>query len=315
VWPRATRATDLPWHIGLIQVARDNAVALFMVSLVAGAATGPFAIQHFNRIANFGVFANLTADLVASVAMMPALAMALLAELFNHNAALGPLWVAGWAARGVVTLGHLFATAPNAGMAASTAPQIALILSYLGILFACLWKGHLRWLGVPLAAAVALWPRPPVPPIWIASDGADAAIALKGQEVVLRPGVRSYATGVWAQRRGLTVPTDAGAARSALFDCDYWSCVAKSGVTPALGVWWTRREPKPDRLGELCEGADILVIRADAVLPGSCRDALVLRPTDFAAGGAAELYPAGKTWRVVWSQPIRGQRPWTHASE
>ncbi|HEY3797138.1 MAG TPA: ComEC/Rec2 family competence protein [Caulobacteraceae bacterium] len=315
VWPRATRATDLPWHIGLIQAARDNAVALFMVSLVAGAATGPFAIQHFNRIANFGVFANLTADLVASVAMMPALAMALLAELFNHNAALPALWVAGWAARGVVTLGHLFATAPNAGMAASTAPQIALILSYLGILFACLWKGHLRWLGVPLAAAVALWPRPAAPPIWIASDGADAAIAVKGQEVVLRPGVRSYATGVWAQRRGLGVPADAAAARTALFDCDYWSCVAKPGVTPALGIWWTRREPKPDRLGELCEGADILVIRADVSLPGSCRDALVLRPTDFAAGGAAELYPAGKTWRVVWSQPIRGQRPWTHASE
>ncbi len=67
IWPRKPAPTGLPWPIAFIQRARDWLIALFMVSLVAGAATGPFAIQHFNRIANFGVFANLTADFVASV--------------------------------------------------------------------------------------------------------------------------------------------------------------------------------------------------------------------------------------------------------
>lgn len=252
VWPRASRPAGLPWPIALAQQARDGAVALFMVSLVAGAATGPFAIQHFNRIANFGVLANLTADLVASVAMMPALAVALLLELVGHGAALPPLWVAGWAARAILGIGRLFATAPGAGMSATAAPEIALLVAYFGILFACLWRGRLRWLGVPLAAAVALWPRPTAPLIWIASDGADAAVAAHGEEVVLRPGVRAYATGLWAQRRGLTQPADMARARGGLFDCDYWSCVARPGVTPALAAWWTRRKPKPARLGELC---------------------------------------------------------------
>ena len=82
-------------------------------------------------------------------------------------------------------------------------------------------------------------------------------------------------------------------------------------VTPALGIWWTRRKPHPDRLGELCATSDVLVLRAELTLPGSCRDTLVLRPADFERGGAAEVFKTPKGWRVVWSQPIRGQRPWT----
>lgn len=315
IWPRAPRAAGLPWAIALIQRARDGAAALFMVSLVAGAATSPFAIQHFNRIANFGVFANLTADLVASVVMMPALAVALLLEAPGHGLAWPALLVAGWSAKTIIAIGRLFATLPASGMSAAAAPQIALAVSYLGILFVCLWKGRLRWLGLPLAAAVALWPRPAPPLVWIAGDGADAAVVHQGREVTVRPGIRAYATGLWAQRRGLAVPADMARARGALFDCDYWSCVARPGVSPALGVWWTRRKPKPVRLAELCAGADILVMRADVALPGSCRDALVLTPADFAAGGPAEIFASGRGWRVRWSQPIRGRRPWSASVE
>ncbi|MEJ0066117.1 MAG: ComEC/Rec2 family competence protein [Caulobacteraceae bacterium] len=315
IWPRPARAVGLPWHLSLIQRGRDWIVALFVVSLVAGAATGPFAIQHFNRVANFGVFANLTADLVASVVMMPALAIALLLEAIGHGLALPALFVAGWAAKTVIAIGHLFATAPGAAGGATAAPQIALVISYFGILFICLWNGWLRWIGLPLAFAVALWPRPASPLIWVASDGADAAIAVQGREVALRPGVRAYATDVWAQRRGLAVPADMLRARGAMFDCDYWSCTARAAVKPSLGIWWTRRKPKPERLAALCASSGILVLRADVTPPTSCRDALVLRPGDFAVGGAAEIFAANGGWRVAWSQPLRGARPWSRISD
>jgi competence protein ComEC len=315
VWPRATKpANGLPRPIALFQRARDWLVALFVVSLVAGAATGPFAIQHFNRIANFGVFANLTADFVASIAMMPALAVALLLELIGHGLALPALFAAGWAARAIIALGYLFATAPGAAMTRPAAPELALLVSYVGILFVCLWRGRLRWLGLPLAAAVALWPRPAPPLAWIASDGADAAVVAQGREVALRPGVRTYALGAWAQRRGLATPADMALARGARFDCDYWSCAARPGVTPALGIWWTRRKPKPERLAELCARSDILVLRAKVAVPSACRDTQVLWPDDFAKGGAAELFATAKGWRVTWSEPLRGKRPWTASS-
>ncbi|MHB8530956.1 MAG: ComEC/Rec2 family competence protein, partial [Caulobacteraceae bacterium] len=162
LWPRRRRATGLPWPIALIQRLRDWTIAMFMVSLVAGAATGPFAIQHFNRVANYGVFANLTADFVASVVLMPMLALCLVLEALGlgHGVGSPVLFAAGWAARAVVWLGHLFAAAPGSGLTMPSAPEAALIVSYAGIVFACLWRGRLRWIGVPMAAAVAVWPRP-----------------------------------------------------------------------------------------------------------------------------------------------------------
>jgi len=162
---------------------------------------------------------------------------------------------------------------------------------------------------------VALWPRPPAPLMWISGDGGDAAVIARGQEVVVRPGVKAYATQLWAQRRGLAIPADMDRARGALFDCDYWSCAARPGVSPALSIWWTRRQPKPDRLAELCARSEILVLRAAVDLPPSCRGAIVLRPGDFAAGGAAEVFKAPRGWRIAWSQPLRGQRPWTGGRE
>jgi hypothetical protein len=38
---------------------------------------------------------------------------------------------------------------------------------------------------------------------------------------------------------------------------------------------------------------------------------MVLGPLDFERGGAAELFAATGGWRLKWSQPLRGARPWT----
>jgi competence protein ComEC len=313
VWPMPTRAAGLPWPLAFLQRARDWTIAAVMVSFVAGTATGPFAIQHFNRLANFGVPANLSADLVASVVLMPALALGVTAEALGLGHAITdpPLFVAGWGARAIVGLAHLFAHAPHSGLAWSSAPFPALAISYLGIVFACLWRGKLRIIGIPLAAAVALWPRPPAPVAWIASDGNDAAIVSQHVEVALKPNVRTYATELWAQRRGCSLPADAAKAQAALFDCDRNHCLPKPGAAPAISAWWTRRKPKPDQLSALCNGAQIVVMRATLPTPLSCPNALILTPDDFAKGGSAEVYAAPKGWRLEWSQPIRGVRPWT----
>ena len=314
IWPRPAKPVGLPWWLAAPQHLRDWTVAMLMVSLVAGAATSPFAIQHFNRVANYGVFANLSADLLASVVLMPALALSTVLEAvgLSDAAVHGPLIVAGWAARSIVWLAHLFATAPGAAVNLSSAPDPALAVSYLGIVFLCLWRGRLRWLGLPLAFAVALWPRPAPPLAWLASDGGDAAVVAQGQAIVLKPGQRAYATGLWAQRRGLTLPNDPVAALTPRFDCDRSGCAPLPGQSPAISAWWTRRKPKPERLAPLCAHADILLLKADVPAPSDCGRAIVLRPADFDRGGAAEVFAArGGGYRFVWAQPLRGDRPWT----
>ena len=213
----------------------------------------------------------------------------------------------------VVSLAHVFATAPHASATMSSAPTIALAISYLGIIFACLWRGRLRWIGVPMAFAVALWPRPAPPIAWIASDGNDAAIVQAGREVPLKPGKRAYATQLWAQRWGFVLPADDDAekAQAAAFDCDRKHCAPLAGTRPAVATWWSTREPKPGVLEELCRGAEVMVLRADVTPPSECARAVVLGPADFAAGGAAEVFSGPQGLRMVWSQPQRGDRPWS----
>ncbi len=317
IWPHRRSATVASaWPLATLLKAWDWLLAMAMVSFVAGAATGPFAIQHFNRVANYGVLANLTADFVASVVLMPSLAVTLLAESLGVSSTLATplLWLAGSAARTIIQLGHVFAVAPGASITLSSAPEVALAISYLGIIFACLWRGRLRWIGLPMSAAVALWPRPPSPVAWIAADGDDAAVVVQRQEVPMKPGVRLYATQLWAQRRGFTLPTDpaaANAAQQSAYDCDRKGCLPVGSARPAIAASWTRRSPSPERLTQLCSSADILVLRSLQAPPARCGRTLVLTRDRFERYGAAEVFADRSGWRLVWSQPLRGRRPWT----
>jgi competence protein ComEC len=315
IWPpRPDAGAGLAWPLAALRRLKDWLLAMAVVSFVAGAATGPFAIQHFNRVANYGVFANLTADFVASALLMPSLALTLLAQAFGLSATLAAplLWLAGASARTVIFLGHLFAVAPGAGMTLPSAPEIALAISYLGIVFACLWRGRLRWIGLPMSAAVALWPRPVPPLAWIAADGDDAAVVVAGQEIAMKPGARGYATGLWAQRRGFALPPDTAAAAHGVYDCNRKGCLPVGSARPAMAASWMRKAPAAGRYADLCAGADIVILRSEFAPGGGCGRALVLTRADFERLGSAEVFstPDGG-WRLAWSQPLRGHRPWT----
>ncbi|HEX9169153.1 MAG TPA: hypothetical protein VF886_09535, partial [Roseiarcus sp.] len=177
--------------------------------------------------------------------------------------------------------------------------------------FACLWRGVLRWIGIPMAFAVALWPRPAPPAAWIANDGSDAAIIIGSEAVPLKTTSHLYAVQTWAQRRNLKLPPDPDASLSALYDCNRLACAPRPGLRPAIAAWWTKRAPNPDRLAELCAHADFLILRAEARLPGACDGVRVLGRAAFERGGAAEIFSSGHGWRVEWAQPLRGQRPWS----
>jgi competence protein ComEC len=196
-------------------------------------------------------------------------------------------------------------------MIVPSAPAAALPVSFLGILILCLWKGRLRWLGLPLACAVLLWPRPPAPDLWIAADGAAAAMRDGDTAVLLRPESRRFAADLWARRRGLREADEAHleAARDERFDCDRRWCLPKGSV-PISG-WWGKKAPTKEQLAALCQ-AQVVVLRSDAPAPPpECSGRLVLDRTAFVRGGSAELYREGGGWRVVWAQDLRGRRPWS----
>ncbi len=313
VWPRRRGRIEAPWFIAWPQHVGDWTVAMAAVSLVAGLATAPFALQHFNRMATYGLFANFAADLVASLVLMPSLVVCAAGAAVGVPAGwmTAPQVVAGGAAEAILAIAHLFATLPGAARTLPSAPQAALITAFLALVFACLWRGRLRWAAIPLSAAVLVWPRPAAPVAWIAADGNNAAVVEDGRSVVLKPAVRGFASNAWAVRRGLLAPFDPQSETELAFDCDRSACSPRAGVSPALGAWWSRRPAPQERLAALCQASDILVLRGPAPGSDACPHALVLTQSDFQRGGSAEIFADPTGWRVLWAQTDRGSRPWS----
>jgi competence protein ComEC len=308
VWPRPPKEINTPWPIRLAQNAGAWLLAAVAISTAASLATSAFAIQHFNRVSLWGVPANLLMEPLSTFVIMPALAAGALLEAWSAGGWL--LAFAGWGIGLLNDLAAAVAAWPKAVWIVPSAPDAALPIAFLGLLWLCLWKGQLRWLGLPAALAVMLWPRPAPPAAWIASDGGAAAIAVQHQAVFLRPDAKQFAASLWARRRGLVEPKDADAAQKAHFDCNRRRCLPEGEDQPRLAAWWTRRIPSGDDMAGLCRGAEVVILRGRRG-GASCAGALVLSGEDFARGGSAELYPAPDGWRLVWANDMRGSRPWT----
>ena len=308
VWPRRIQEISAPWPILAVQRGWSWFLAACAASLVAGLATGPFAMQHFNRTAIYGLFANLAVEPLSSLVIMPFLAIGAVLELAGHAGA-PALAVAGWGVDRMMDVGRFFAGLPGAVQLVPSAPQAALVIAFLGILFACLWRGWGRLLGVPLALAVLVWPRAPAPDAWIASDGSAAVVRTGREGIALRDNAKAFAVDIWERRRGLTPHAVSGAEP---YICGRYQCLP--GVKPPLRIatWWGRAAPAADKLAVLCASADLVTVRAVVhALPPACKGKLLLDGVDFARGGSVELWRREGRWLGQWGQPLRGVRPWT----
>lgn len=304
-WPRPVKEISTPWWIRWPQAGIVWIAASVAASLVAGLATAPFAMQHFNRVAVWGLPANLAVAPLSSFVIMPFLAIGTLLEPFGLGAPF--LAVAGWGIDAMVGIANGFADAHGAQRIVASAPPQVLVVAFLGLMILCLWKSHLRWVGAPLALAVALWPRPVAPDAWIAADGATAAVRSGDAAVLLRTDAKRFGAELWARRRGLEPAT------WSLYACDKRVCAPALGAPVRLSLAWSRKTPDAETLSGMCVVSEVVVIRGPAPqrIPPLCADAVLLAAEDFARGGAAELYRRPDGWRIVWAQPLRGDRPWS----
>ena len=309
IWKHPVREINAPWPIRIVQGLWTWTVAGAAASFVAGTATGPFAMQDFNRVSTWGLISNMVTEPISGFLMMPGLAIG--AVLAPFGLGKWPLGVAGFAIDLMNRVAHIAASSPYALINVASGPAWSLPAAFLGLLWLCLWKGRLRWLGLPLALAVNLAPKPPVPDVWV--DGAGSAVAIHSgkQAVLFRPDVKLFGAELWARRFGLD-PQTTVAARDAAYDCDHWSCTPLADAPLKVASAWNVKRPlREGRFGQMCGSSEVVILRNDFP-PESCAAPLVLTGVDFARGGAAELYrQAPGKWRVVWAQDQRGRRPWT----
>lgn len=304
-WPRPLRELSTPWWIKAPQAAVAWLAASVAASLVAGLATAPFAMQHFNRVAVWGLPANLVVAPLSSFVIMPFLALGAALELVGLGAPF--LAIAGAGIDAMLGVANVFAHAHGAQHIVASAPSPVLLVAFLGLMLLCLWKGRLRWIGAPLALAVAVWPRPAPPDAWIAADGATAAVRSGAAAVLLRTDAKRFGAELWARRRGLEPSAWSP------YRCERWVCAPSPGAPLRLSLVWSRKTPDAETLSSLCAQSEVVVLRGIGPVrtPPLCADTVLLTGEDFARLGAAELYRRPEGWRIVWAGPLRGARPWT----
>ena len=104
-------------------------------TLIAGLATLPFAIHQFNRVAVFGMAANLVAVPLTGLWIMPWAVLALvLMPVGLEAAALVPM---GWGVDGMLAVAQTVAAWPGAAISVRAMPMAGLAAIVLGAAFGC----------------------------------------------------------------------------------------------------------------------------------------------------------------------------------
>jgi competence protein ComEC len=276
-------------------------------SVIAVAATGTYAWYHFNRLAWFGLTANLVAVPLTALWVMPAALFALLLMPLGLEAV--PLQVMGQGLGILIWVARETASWPGAVQLLPALPTWGLALVTLGGLWLCLWRRPWRLAGVAailVGLSGALWREPP--DLLVSSDG--GLVAARGPEGRLALSQTAREAFVWEQwlRRSAQAEPEPWPPSGDWLSCDAAGCIYRRyGWTVALAG-------DAAALGEDCGRADLVI--APFPVPAACgriRDGpqrVVDRYRLWRDGGHALVLRPGRI-EIGTVRADRGDRPWT----
>lgn len=202
-------------------------VAMLLISsLVAGFATSPIAAAHFNRMAQYGLLANMLAVPVMGALVMPA---GVIAALLAPIGLAGPaLWIMGIGTAWMLLVAEFVANLGGAVTALPLPPAPVIPLMGFGACLAVLcWRQdtalrRLTPLSAGLAlgltmllAAAALWVTVRRPLILIAPEGEAVGLMTADGRAVSKPSGGAFVVQNWLLEDGDTASQRDSAARPA----------------------------------------------------------------------------------------------------
>lgn len=280
-------------------------VVAILASLLAGFATAPYAAYHFNRVAAYGVVANLATAPLVSFVIMPFVGLTLVALPLGLEA--WPLAVVGWGIDLMLAVAHEVASWPGAAFHVPSWPAWSLGLVTLGGLWMALWRGRVRLAGLGfIAVAILVGLATPAPDILVDRDAKNVAVRDAEGRFALVSGRRAqFAAEEWLQRDGddRSVRDAARAGRETVWTCKDKICSAHS-AGHHIGYM--------ERAGNAraaCERNFDILIAARDIDP--CASGLTMSLRDTSARGAMALVIYGHDIAVHSVRDVVGDRPWT----
>jgi competence protein ComEC len=297
--------------IGGLQKSWDWLFGAMLASGVAGLASDPFALMHFQRITLYALPTNLVATPVTSLLIAPAAIIGALLAPFGWAE---PAWkVMADSLDFLISAARVFADRPEAVSYLPRPSDLAFGVFVFAIAWGCLWRGALRWAAVPLfAAGIAIYAATPRPVMLVDGDG-KAIVALTAGD----------AGAIWT-----SMPRSGAAFER-----------QRLGQLTGLGPKQVEALPEPEQCAtDLCQwrtpgGHGVFVVRGErgweqacapnAIVIGQisappdwikqCRVAALVEHADLAQRGGVSITEIGRTVTVRFARsPIR--RTWTPAA-
>jgi competence protein ComEC len=278
-----------------------------LTTVVAGLATAPLALFHFNRLPDYGLAANLLAVPVMALWIMPCAFVALLLMPVGLSGmALTPM---GWGVDVMIWVAERVASWPGAVTLMPTMPTWGLVFIALGGMWLCLWRGSWRFwglFGVMIGMATLLVVESPD----VLVDGRGKLLAVRGATGNLTvSSLRSapFSREQWLRRDGQkSAPSlwpQTGFSTDGHLACDLLGCIYRaSGNVVAL-------VQSPEALSEDCRTANVVISTVPVRGPCPVAQTIVDR-FDLWRRGAHAFWLKQGSVLIESVNENRGDRPW-----
>jgi competence protein ComEC len=238
-------AIDRPWvsrwRSGILGRFISYFAGILAVSLVAGLATAPFTIFHFNQFSVYQLLANLLASPIMSFLIMPASVLIVCLKPFGTVADfLVPFLEKGinW----ILAITEWVSQLPHAAAFVPAPSQIGILLISLGLIWFCLWLGRWRWAGiVMMLAGLATILAARLPDVLISEQAQQIAVRTENGYTMLKGGTNNFNASLWQEALGIEA-WEASDIRCSLEACSWV-------INDNTLTWLKRREAVQDECG------------------------------------------------------------------
>ncbi len=180
--------------------------SVLLTSVIAILATSPFAIYNFNRMAWFGLAANMIAVPLTGLWIMPWALLAFILMPFGlEQLALIPM---SWGVSGVIAVAETVSSWPGAVSPVEALPPAGLALVVAGGLWLGIWRRPWRLAGLAgIAAGIFSLVIVRPPDVLVSGDAKLLGIQSAEGELWVSSGRRArYTAKTWARRAGVAAP-------------------------------------------------------------------------------------------------------------